>query len=238
MQELIQAMISGITAFVATNIDDILILVLLFAQTSPQTKPQEDFQAQINTQSNTQTNENQLVRPQHIILGQYLGFGVLVLASLPGFVGGFMVPRPWLGWLGLVPIAIGISHLLQKSTTETNGQDVQTVTNQGKKQGLSRFINPQIYQVAAVTVGNGGDNIGIYVPLFANSNLSQLLVILGVFLVMIAIWCSIAYSLTRHPLVLKALARYGNAIVPLVLIALGIYIFIESETYKLFGIGI
>lgn len=233
MQELIQAMITGITAFAATNIDDILILVLLFAQTSP------PINSQINSPTNSpQTNENQLVRPQHIVAGQYLGFGVLVLASLPGFVGGFMVPRPWLGWLGLVPIAIGISQLLQNSDPENNGQDVQTVTKQSQKQVLSRFINPQIYQVAAITVGNGGDNISIYVPLFANSNLSQLLVILVVFLVMIAIWCGIAYSLTRHPLILKALARYGNTIVPLVLIALGIYIFIESETYKLLGIKI
>ena len=233
MQELIQAMITGITAFAATNIDDILILVLLFAQTSP------PINSQINSPTNSpQTNENPLVRPQHIVAGQYLGFGVLVLASLPGFVGGFMVPRPWLGWLGLVPIAIGINQLLQNSDPENNGQDVQTVTKQSQKQVLSRFINPQIYQVAAITVGNGGDNIGIYVPLFANSNLSQLLVILVVFLVMIAIWCGIAYSLTRHPLILKALARYGNTIVPLVLIALGIYIFIESETYKLLGIKI
>ena len=233
MQELIQAMITGITAFAATNIDDILILVLLFAQTSP------PINSQINSPTNSpQTNENPLVRPQHIVAGQYLGFGVLVLASLPGFVGGFMVPRPWLGWLGLVPIAIGINQLLQNSDPENNGQDVQTVTKQSQKQVLSRFINPQIYQVAAITVGNGGDNISIYVPLFANSNLSQLLVILVVFLVMIAIWCGIAYSLTRHPLILKALARYGNTIVPLVLIALGIYIFIESETYKLLGIKI
>ncbi len=235
MQELIQATITGITAFAATNIDDILILVLLFAQTNPQIKTPDD------SQINNQTNKNQLVRPQQIIAGQYLGFGVLIFASLPGFVGGFMVPRPWLGWLGLVPIAIGISHLLQNSPTATDVQNVpegRTVTNQGKKQGLSRLINPQIYQVAAVTVGNGGDNIGIYVPLFANSTLNQLVVILSVFLVMIAVWCGIAYSLTRHPLILKALTRYGNAIVPLVLIALGIYIFIESETYKLLGMGV
>lgn len=231
MQELIQAIATGVTAFAATNIDDLLILVLLFAQINSQ-------------QNNSPAPDQQLVNRQEIIIGKYLGFGVLILASLPGFVGGFVVPRPWLGWLGLVPMAIGISHLLQNSTTEGNTQevqDVQAVTSQAaryKRQGLSRFINPQIYQVAAVTVGNGGDNIGIYVPLFANSNLTQLLVILAVFLVMIAVWCGVAYALTRHPLVIKALARYGQAIVPLVLIALGIYIFIESETYKLLAVGL
>ncbi len=231
MQELIQSIITGVTAFIATNIDDILILVLFFAQTNHQT----------NHQANHLKRKNQFLRSQEIIAGQYLGFGVLILASLPGFLGGFMVPRPWLGWLGLVPLAIGLNSLLKKSETETdlptvNNTVTNTFTNQEKSPKLVKFINPQIYQVATVTVGNGGDNIGIYVPLFANSTLHQLLIILAVFFVMIALWCGIAYSLTRHPLVLKALDHYGNAIVPLIFIALGIYIFLESETYKLFGI--
>ena len=231
MQELIQPITTGVTAFIATNIDDILILVLFFAQTNHQA----------NHQANHLKRKNQFLRSQEIIAGQYLGFGVLILASLPGFLGGFMVPRPWLGWLGLVPLAIGLSSLLKKSETETdlptvNNTVTNTFTNQEKKQRLVKLISPQIYQVATVTVGNGGDNIGIYVPLFANSTLPQLLIILAVFFVMIALWCGIAYSLTCHPLVLRALDHYGNAIVPLVFIALGIYIFLESETYKLFGI--
>lgn len=36
---------------------------------------------------------------------------------------------------------------------------------------LASVLNPQTYGVAAVTVANGDDNIGIYVPLFASSNL-------------------------------------------------------------------
>lgn len=239
MQELLQAITTGLTAFTATNIDDILILVVLFAQANPSANLQDHNQD--NHQSNPQgEDEPQLVRLQQIIAGQYLGFGILILASLPGFLGGFIVSRLWLGWLGLVPILMGFSHWLQNSSAETNVQAITNLhpTTKNKKYISSKFIDTQVYQVAAVTIGNGGDNIGIYIPLFANSNLSQLLIILTVFFVMIAVWCWIAYVLTCHPVILKALARYGQAFVPPVLIILGVYIFIESETYKLLGIGI
>lgn len=47
---------------------------------------------------------------------------------------------------------------------------------------LFKLFEPQVYHVVAVTIANGGDNISIYVPLFANSNLFSLSAILIVFL--------------------------------------------------------
>ncbi|WP_315889766.1 cadmium resistance transporter [Kovacikia minuta] len=81
-------------------------------------------------------------------------------------------------------------------------------------------------------MANGGDNIGIYIPLFANSSLRELIVILGVFLIMIGIWCAIADQLTQHPLLSQALTCYGHRLVPFILIGLGIFIFIDSGTYQ------
>jgi len=43
----------------------------------------------------------------------------------------------------------------------------------------------------------------------------------------------IGERLTRQPNVARVLRRYGKAIVPYVLIGLGVYILIESETYRL-----
>jgi cadmium resistance transport/sequestration family protein len=211
MTQISQALIAGVTSFTATNIDDIVILTLFFAKV------------------------NVTFRPRHIVAGQYLGFLGLILASLPGYFGGIFIPRPWLGWLGLLPIAIGIYHIIGKNSEETT---VQTVAIQGVvAEGRSPFaslLSPQTYQVAAVTLANGGDNIGIYVPLFANSSLMGIAIILGVFLVMIGLWCGIAYQLTRHPWMAKTLTRYGHRMVPFVLIGLGAAIFVESGTYRLF----
>ena len=84
MNWLITALLTGISVFVATNIDDIVILTLFFSQ------------------------PNQYLR-RHIILGQYLGFTALIGASLVGYFGGLFVPKAWIGLLGFVPIAIGIT---------------------------------------------------------------------------------------------------------------------------------
>lgn len=213
MNWLVKAIITGITSFAATNIDDVVILMLFFAQVDA------------------------TFRRRHIVLGQYLGFTAIVIASLPGFFGGLIVPKAWIGILGLLPIFIGISHLMNRE----NDEEVQAVSsefnrsrsNTSMMSRLASFLSPQTYNVAAVTLANGGDNIGIYVPLFGSSNLASLAVILGVFFLLIGVWCYIAYLLTRQPVVARVLTRYGKAIVPFVLIGLGIFIIIESGTYRL-----
>jgi cadmium resistance transport/sequestration family protein len=204
LQTLIRATIAGITAFIATNIDDILVLMLFFSQVDA------------------------VFRRHQIVVGQYLGFAVLLLASLPGFFGGFLIPRPWIGLLGLLPIAIGLSYLTQKQVDE----EVQITTN-SVKYPFASILSPQTYQVAAVTIANGGDNIGIYLPLFASSSWVELSIILIVFLIMIGVWCAIANYLAHHRLLAHPLTQYGKRIVPFVLIGLGLYILWESKTYTL-----
>lgn len=214
MNDLGTAIAEGITAFIATNIDDIIILLLFFAQVDAN------------------------FRRRHIVVGQYLGFTLLIFASLPGFFGGLVVPREWIGLLGLLPIAIGLKQLLNR---QADTEDVQTVTSEfapssphhPKKSLLSSVLSPQTYKVAAVTVANGGDNISIYIPIFAGSTRIRLGVILGVFFLMVGVWCVVAFSLTRHPAIARALSRYGHAIVPYVLIALGLFILYERGSFSL-----
>ncbi len=210
-----RAIITGITSFAATNIDDIVILILFFAQV------------------------NKTFRRRHIIVGQYLGFIALIITSLPGYFGGLIMPRAWIGILGLVPIAIGISRLVKRQKDEEEVQVVSGEFNTLRANTsivlatLASLLSPQTFNVAAVTFANGGDNIGIYVPLFASSDLASLEVILSVFFLLIGVLCYIAYLLTRQPTIARVLTRYSNAIVPFVLIGLGIYILIESGTYRL-----
>lgn len=212
-----QAVITGTTAFVATNIDDILLLILFFAQV------------------------NATLRPKHIFIGQYLGFTVLIALSLPGFFGGLVLPKMWIGLLGLVPIAIGIKQLVDQKNNETEIQLMSDDIKQPKavqpiRSHIASLLAPPTYQVATITIANGGDNVGIYAPLFANSNLLDLGVILSVFFVMVSVLCCIAYQLTRHPIVAHNLTRYGSTIVPYILIGLGIFILIDGESYRLLGL--
>ncbi|BAY90268.1 MULTISPECIES: cadmium resistance transporter [unclassified Tolypothrix] len=214
MSQLGTAFTEGIIAFAATNIDDILILLLFFSQID------SNF------------------RRRHIFIGQYFGFAAIILASLPGFFGGLVVPREWIGLLGILPIAIGIKHLLEREEDTTEVQTVshdftQTSPHNRILAVIWSILHPYTYKVAAVTIANGGDNISIYIPLFAGQSLSSLGVILIVFFVMVAIWCAIAYFLSRHPTIAYILSRYGKHIVPFVLIGLGVFIMYERGTFSL-----
>jgi cadmium resistance transport/sequestration family protein len=214
MYRLIEVIITGIASFTATNLDDIIVLTVFFAQVNPS------------------------FRSRHIIFGQYLGFIAIILLSLPGFLGGLVLDKKWIGILGFLPIIIGISKLLNRQNNETEVQTVAEEINSSQPGAsfmsiFNSIISPQTYKVAVVTFANGGDNIGIYVPLFASSNLTKLGIILSIFFVMIAIWCCIAYQLTRNPVIANILTQRGDAIVPFVLIGLGIYILIDSDTYLL-----
>jgi cadmium resistance transport/sequestration family protein len=200
MTEIIAAIITATITFAATNIDDIFVLMLFYSQT------------------------NKTFHRWHVLAGQYLGFTALVLISLLGFLGGLIVPREWIGLLGLLPIIIGIRHWLNRNRIEAETTEMPDVAKSGN------FF--AVVGVASVTFANGGDNIGIYTPLFASSDLMRLLIFLVVFYLLLGVWCVVSYFLTRQPLVAEVLTRYGHLIVPFVLIALGIYILIESATYR------
>ncbi|MBW4583448.1 MAG: cadmium resistance transporter [Tildeniella nuda ZEHNDER 1965/U140] len=211
MNEILTAISTGLTAFTATNLDDIVILMLFFSQV------------------------NHLFRKRQIVMGQYLGFGALVLASLPGFFSSVLFPRPWIGLLGLVPIAIGLTRLLDSDTDDAEADTSVEPSAQGR---LSGVLSPQTYSVAAITFANGGDNIGIYVPLFASTTWSGLLVVLTVFFSMVGVWCYTAYRLAAVPAIAASLTRYGNQLVPFVLIGLGALILIDSHTLEDRGLAV
>lgn len=233
MFKLAEVAIAAIASFVATTLDDIIVMMVFFAQV------------------NNPSLSSHLKR-RHIVIGQYLGFFSLIIASLPGFFGGLIIEKKWIGILGFIPIVIGIKQLINNLQHQSDENEIQGVsvqlnsvidddTNQtspkiGERSLMSLFaimISPQTYKVATVAFANGGDNIGIYVPLFASSNIIELVMTLGIFFVMLGMWIYIANQLSQHPAIAPILSRRGHQIIPFVLIALGIFILTESETYKL-----
>jgi cadmium resistance protein CadD (predicted permease) len=77
----------GATAFVATNIDDLLILIAFFANSR---------------------------YPLHqIVLGQYAGMGALLALGIVGSLIAVIVPNNLIGLIGIFPIVIGIKELLE-----------------------------------------------------------------------------------------------------------------------------
>ena len=207
---LILTILSALGSFIVTNIDDIFVLMLLFSQASSQAKA-----------SNGRTVKGNRIYPKDIVIGQYLGFALLVLISLLATFGVTLIPDQWVGLLGLIPIYLGVK-LFIKGEDEDEGAILSS---------LNKF-NKFYLSVAFITFANGGDNIGIYLPFFSTLNNNQLVITVVTFFIMVAVWCLIGYRLARFRYVSETLEKYGRWVIPIVFIGLGFYIMAENNIFS------
>jgi cadmium resistance protein CadD (predicted permease) len=183
----------AIVLFVSTNVDDLLVLIGFFADLR--------------------------FRSSEIVAGQYVGVAVLFGVSAAGALLSLVIPRAYLGLLGIFPILIGIRKLLELRHDRTQ-------TEPGKALNL----HGNAASVALVTIANGGDNIGVYMPSFAVHSGGQIAVIAVVFAAMTALWCVLARWMVSHRKFGTPLRRYGHIIAPVVLIGLGLLIIYNAGT--------
>ncbi len=83
---MVTTIISAIGAFIVTNIDDIFVLMLLFSQAKARAKGNDGRKINMQTKNN-------LIYPSDIVIGQYLGFSLLVLISLLGTFQKIQLPN-------------------------------------------------------------------------------------------------------------------------------------------------
>ena len=81
---------------------------------------------------------------------------------------------------------------------------------------------------SAVTIANGGDNLGVYIPLLAR-NPELVWLYAAVFAVMTGLWCLLAYRLIQHRVIGERVRRYGHVVLPFVLIGLGLWILWDAR---------
>jgi len=187
MRSLVDLLGLAIVLFVSTNVDDLVVLIAFFAHSR--------------------------FLSRDIVAGQYAGVAVLFVVSAAAALLSLVIPKAYLGLLGIFPILIGIRKLLL--LRRDRARTAPTVTTGG---------HGNIASVALVTVANGGDNIGVYMPSFAVHSGSQIAIVAVVFVVMTALWCMLAHWMVSHPKLGAPLRRYGHIFAPLVLIGLGILI--------------
>jgi cadmium resistance protein CadD (predicted permease) len=164
-------------------------------------------------------------RARNVVIGQYLGIGALVVVSVIGSLISLVLAPAYVGLLGVLPMLIGIQKLfdLRRGGSEEEAQALEAGSG----------AIGQIASVAAVTVANGGDNIGAYIPLFATWSASWIAVVVVVFIVMTALWLAVAHFLANHRKIGAPIRRYSHLAVPFVLIALGLFILHEAGSFAL-----
>ena len=183
----------GIVLFASANVDDLFVLAAFFA--------------------------DKQMRPVSIVLGQYLGFGTLVLVCALAALVALALPQEWVALVGFVPLFLGVRRLLALRSKE---RGAHREGKDGRKHG-KRAARSHVLAVAGVCIANGGDDFGIYVPLFA-SDLGAIATYALTFALMVGVWCALGYWLVSHNVLGKQIRRYGHIILPIVLIALGVYI--------------
>jgi len=155
-----------------------------------------------------------------IVAGQYAGFLAILAASVLGALGAGLLPPAVIPYLGLLPLFLGLRAALRALSNSADPSPEVTKA-------------PGTWQVAAVTFANGGDNIGVYVPVFAVSGPAGMTIYSTVFLIGVGLWCAAGWFLATRPVIAQALSRWGHVILPLVLIAIGLTILIEGDAFGL-----
>ncbi|MEV8136641.1 cadmium resistance transporter [Microbacterium aurantiacum] len=199
---MILSVLQAIGLFLATNIDDIIVLSLFFARGAGQ--------------RGTTTR---------ILAGQYLGFvGILGAAVLVSLGAGAFLPPEVIPYFGLIPLALGLWAAWQ-AWRRRHDDDDDEAKIEGKKVA--------VWAVAGVTFANGGDNIGVYVPVFLNVGPAAVVAYCVVFLALVAVLVIVAkFIATRRPIA-ENLERWEHVLFPLVLIGLGVFILISGGAFGL-----
>ena len=131
---MLEAAGTAVVLFAVTNVDDLVLLALYFGQAGG------DRAAQ-----------------RRIVVGQYLGFGAILMVSLVGAAGATLLPERAIAYLGLIPLALGI----RAGVSAWRHRHDDPEERPPSEEGVSAL------GIAEITVANGGDNIGVYVPAFA-----------------------------------------------------------------------
>jgi cadmium resistance protein CadD (predicted permease) len=181
--------------FAVTNLDDLVVLALFFAQGA----------------GHRRTTRN-------IAAGQYLGFAAILVAAVAAAFGATFLPERAIPFLGLLPLALGIKAAV-RTWRHRNDPDDEKETGRDA---------PGVLGVASITFANGGDNIGVYVPVFATAGAGAMTVYVVVFLILVAVWVAAGRFFATRPVIAKALSRWGHLLLPVVLIVIGLLILSDA----------
>ncbi|WP_237569555.1 cadmium resistance transporter [Mycolicibacterium lacusdiani] len=187
----------AVAVFVATNVDDVVILALFFGRAA-----------------------GHRAATTAVVVGQYLGFVAILAGSVVAALGARLLPESSIAYLGLLPLLLGIYAAWE--AWRSRGDDDDDAA------GPSQL---GVLTVAAVTFANGGDNIGVYIPVFAVAGVAGMVTYVVVFLVGVAACCALGWYLATRPAIARLMARWGDVVLPVVLIVLGVVILVEGGAF-------
>lgn len=180
------------TAFLSTNIDNLLLLAALLGNAGQRHVP--------------------------VLLGYMGAIATIAILGLAAAQFADTLPGSLLGYLGLVPLGMGLYHLGRALRRDPAAEEPVSRATLGAA------------GVGALMLSNGSDTLGVVLPLFAETE-GALAYVISVTLVSSALlWFGLAQWIATHPLIRPRLALVQRWLVPILLIVLGIYILSDTAT--------
>ena len=142
----------------------------------------------------------------------------VLLASLAFGLSASAIPVNYIGYLGLVPILLGVK-LLADQFRKRNHDPLS--------------VSPKHCSVAAIATtlfSNSVDTMLVFAPLLADSNARNDRRIAVAYLLVAMVWFLAAYYLGRRAGRLQRVSTAAQWITPLIMIAIGIYILDNTIT--------
>jgi cadmium resistance protein CadD (predicted permease) len=157
-------------------------------------------------------------RVRRIAVGSLVGFLTLIAMSAVVAQGLGTISTRWIGLLGLVPLVLGLRGLWALREAEARA-------------GAPRWpVAAGAVTAALTTLGNGGDNLAVYIPLYRKADLAEGLVLTAVMIGLELVLLGAAVLAGRHRRALAALERAGAFATPVLYCVIGVVVLIRSGT--------
>lgn len=157
-----------------------------------------------------------------VFSGYLLGSLALIAAAIASSELVAKLPLRNIGLLGILPIVLEVMSLIGRSRSA--GDHSFHVAAMPPHPAIT------VGYAAAVTVASGADNIAVYVPIYAIHSTSERCLITLVLVAMTVPWFAGATYLASHRLVGPHIERHGRALLPWLMIAIGVAVLHESKS--------
>ena len=194
--------LSAITTFVATAIDELVVLTIIFAVI----KDKDDI--------------------KKVYLGQQLGMLVILGISLLAVFGITLLPRSYIGLLGLIPIVQGL-RIFIIGDDDDDDYDKNDIIKK-----IGRFGNLTL-SVSIIAIAGAAEELVIYIPYFSSLNNYNLWLTILIFNLLVPVWVSICRRLASHKNIQEIIEKYERFLIPIVLIVIGVFVLVENNTVEM-----
>lgn len=159
------------------------------------------------------------LRRRDIALGYGASVAVVLAAGVAGNLIADLAAPGWLRFLGAVPLAMGLWRVRALRRTPAPAAADEAVRG-----------GTGIATIFGVMLAASGDSLVVFTSLMAETADAMVLVIIVTALSMSVGWSALARWVVEHPALAPFLHRCERWIVPPLLVAIGLYILLDTST--------